>query len=174
MKRRGFTIVELIITITIMGILLTLAVVNVATTQVNARDDSRKSDIESIATNLESYYIAGTDSSTVYHTYPSLSLIGNAANIQTYLRDASINSFLPPGTTDVTQTFLGSTNTGNTPAIQTAAGVTPQPTINTYVYQPIASDGSVCPISSTDCRKFNLFYYSEGSHTTVKVTSKNQ
>lgn len=38
MERRGFTIVELIITITIMGILLTLAVVNVGTTQLNARD----------------------------------------------------------------------------------------------------------------------------------------
>jgi len=172
--RRGFTIVELIITITIMGILLTLAVVNVSTTQVNARDDSRKSDIEAIASNLESYYIGGTDNSTVYHTYPSLSLIGNAANITSYLRDANINSFLTPGKTDVTQTFLGSTNAGSLPSIQTAAGVTPQPTADTYVYQPIASDGSVCQAGNTACRKFNLYYYLEGSHSVVKLTSKNQ
>ena len=53
MLRRGFTIVELIITITIMGILLVLAVVNVSGTQAQARDDERKADVESISLNLE-------------------------------------------------------------------------------------------------------------------------
>jgi prepilin-type N-terminal cleavage/methylation domain-containing protein len=171
--RRGFTIVELIITITIMGILLTLAVVNVSTTQKNSRDDGRTTDIASIASNLESYYIAGTDNSSSFQSYPSTSLVGTAANITSYLRDATISSFLPPGTTDVTQTFLASTNTGNSPSIQTTAGVTPQPTANTYVYQPIASDGSVCT-GTTQCRKYNLFYYLEGDNSVHKVTSKNQ
>ena len=65
MRRRGFTIIELVITITIMAILLTLGVVSLSGTQKNARDSERKSDISTIALNLESYYLSGTDSSTI-------------------------------------------------------------------------------------------------------------
>jgi prepilin-type N-terminal cleavage/methylation domain-containing protein len=174
MTRRGFTIVELIITITIMGILLTLAVVNVGTTQAKARDDARKSDIESIASNLESFYISGTDNSTNFNRYPAVSLTGSAANITSNLRDANLNSFLPPGTTDVSQTFLPSTNAGTSPSIQTTAGVLPQPTKDQYVYQPIKSDGSVCQAGDIDCRKYNLFYRLESDNTVYRYTSKNQ
>jgi len=174
MKRRGFTIVELIITITIMGILLTLAVVNVSSTQVKARDDERKSDIESIASNLESFYISGRDDSTNFARYPSIGVVGNQTTITNSLRDADIKSFLSPGTTDPTQTFIASTNTGSAPSIQTTAGVLPQPTINQYVYQPIKSDGSICIVGDIDCRKFNLFYRLESDNTVYRLTSKNQ
>lgn len=174
MKRRGFTIVELIITITIMGILLTLAVVNISATQVRARDDERKSDIETIATNLESFYISGSDSSTNFSRYPTVGLLTSSTTLTTNLRDADKKAFLPPGTTDVTLTFLPSTNVGSSPSIQTTAGVLPQPTINQYVYQPIKSDGSVCLVGEIDCRKFNLFYRLEADNTVYRVTSKNQ
>jgi prepilin-type N-terminal cleavage/methylation domain-containing protein len=174
MTRRGFTIVELIITITIMGILLTLAVVNVGTTQARARDDARKSNIESIASNIESFYISGTDASINFARYPSLELVGTSSNITLILRDADIKAFLPPGTTDVTQTFLSSTNTGTSPSIQTTAGVLPQPTTSQYVYQPIKSDGSICAVGDIDCRKFNLYYRLESDNNVYKWTSKNQ
>ena len=174
MKRRGFTIVELIITITIMGILLTLVVVNVSSTQVKARDDKRKSDIESIASNLESFYISGTDNSTNFARYPTVGITGSAANITASLRDADLKSFLPPGTSDLSLTFLPSTNTGSAPSIQTTAGVLPQPTISQYVYQPIKSDGTICASGEIDCRKFNLFYRLESDNTVYRVTSKNQ
>lgn len=59
MNRRGFTVVEMIITVTIMGILLTLAVVSVNTSQVRARDDERRTDIASISLALESFYSGG-------------------------------------------------------------------------------------------------------------------
>lgn len=174
MTRRGFTIVELIITITIMGILLTLAVVNVSSTQKNARDDERKADIEAIASNIEAFYSTGTDGTTNFARYPSTDVTGSVANITTNLRDASLNSFLPPGTTDVSLTFLPSTNAGTAPSIQTTAGVLPQPTKDQYVYQPIRTDGSVCGGGAIDCRKFNLFYRLEADNIVYRVTSKNQ
>lgn len=59
MKRLGFTVVEILITITIMGILLTLAVVNLSGSQVNARDDERKADVEALQVNLETFYRSG-------------------------------------------------------------------------------------------------------------------
>ena len=55
MTRRGFTIVELVITITIMGILLTVAIVNLNATQANGRDAERRGDGESHAINIECY-----------------------------------------------------------------------------------------------------------------------
>lgn len=59
MYRRGFTIVELIVTITIMGILLVLAVVAVSSTQLSARDQERATDVEAIKSNLEAIYTSG-------------------------------------------------------------------------------------------------------------------
>jgi prepilin-type N-terminal cleavage/methylation domain-containing protein len=179
MKRRGFTIVELIITITIMGILLTLAVVNVNVTQAKARDDERKGDIDSIASALEAFYASGTSTSANLGRYPSVGLTGSYATLKNNLPDIDMKSLAAPGIavpTDNTlpASFVVSTNTGTAPSIQTTAGVTPQPTISQYVYQPIRSDGGVCQSIDVDCRKYNLFYRLENDNTIHRVTSKNQ
>ena len=52
--RRGFTIVEIVIVMVIMAILIGLAVLNISSTQANARDNKRKTDVENIARGLES------------------------------------------------------------------------------------------------------------------------
>ena len=174
MTRRGFTIVELIITITIMGILLTLAVVNVNSTQIQARDTERKVDIESIANALEGYYLTGADGSVNLGRYPSTALADNVSTLNSNLRDIDLKSFTAPGVDDPMTTFIASTNTGNAKSIQTTAGVLPQPTKDQYVYQAIKTDGSICGAGVVDCRKFNLFYRLEGDNTVYKVTSKNQ
>lgn len=174
MIRRGFTIVELIITITIMGILLTLAVVNVGSTQAKARDTERTSDVASIANSIESFYATGTDTSTDLGRYPSISLNGSEAGLRTNLRDIDIKAFLAPGTTDPALSFIASTNTGTALSIQTTAGVLPQPTKDQYVYQPIKTNGSICLSSDIDCRKFNIFYRLEVDNVVYKITSKNQ
>ena len=179
MTRRGFTIVELIITITIMGILLTLAVVNVNVTQMKARDEQRKGDIEAIAANLEAFYAAGTDGTTSFARYPSLGLFNSYDSLRSNLRDIDLSSLRAPGVADagpnaIPASFVASTNTGTAAANQTVAGVSPQPTISQYVYQPIKTDGSLCQAGDIDCRKFNLFYRLESDNTVYRVTSKNQ
>jgi len=174
MTRRGFTIVELIITITIMGILLTLAVVNVNSTQIQARDNERKVDIESIANALEGYYLTGADGSLNLGRYPSTALAGDVTTLKNNLRDIDLKSFTAPGIEDPMTTFIPSTNTGTAKSIQTTAGVLPQPTKDQYVYQAIKTDGSICTAAAIDCRKFNLFYRLESDNTVYRVTSKNQ
>src|SRR5690606_24639041 len=57
----GFTLIELLIAITIMVILLTLSVVALRSTQVSARDEKRKTDIDVIVRHLETFYKSGTD-----------------------------------------------------------------------------------------------------------------
>lgn len=169
MNRHGFSIVELIVVITVMGALLLLGVINFNGAQVNSRDSERKADIESIASYLETYYESGNDDSTSFGIYPSVEastgLIGNET---TFFRDLDTDAIKSPGLTSSSLIYA----TNNT---QTIAGILPQPTINQYVYQPIATDGSLCNNSLTkECRKFNLYYRLEVDNSVNIVTSKNQ
>lgn len=174
MTRRGFTIVELIITITIMGILLTLAVVNVSSTQAKARDEERIADVTAISSAMETFFSVGNDTSTTLGRYPSTGITGSENSIRTNLRDVDMKSFMAPGITAPLTTFIKSTNTGTLQSIQTTAGVLPQPTKDQYVYQPIDFDGSICSSGASICRKFNIFYRLESDNLVYKVTSKNQ
>ncbi len=169
MNRRGFTIVELLIVIALMGILLTLSVANLRGTQVSSRDTERKIDVDTIASQLEIFYKVGTDNSTVLGRYPSTAEANGSANIQASFRDADLKSFTPPGATSADTGFVMATN--NT---QTTSGVTPQPTTSTYVYQPLQQDGSLCSLSSQACTKFNLYYKLETDGLVYMKTSKNQ
>ncbi len=169
MLRRGFTVVEIIITITIMGILLTLAVVSLSASQINSRDTERKGDVEALATHLETFYRAGSETSTVVGRYPSTAITADEATLRSALRDVDIKSVTAPGVSSMTATFRPANNTN-----QTTAGVTPQPTLSQYVYQPLQSDNSLCTVETQECRKFNLYYRLESDNTVYMVTSKNQ
>lgn len=54
--RKGFTLVELLVVITILGILATIGLVAFASAQARGRDTQRKSDLKQIASALELYY----------------------------------------------------------------------------------------------------------------------
>jgi type II secretory pathway pseudopilin PulG len=161
----------LVIVITIMAILLVLGVVNLRGSQANGRDAERKTDIESIAQHLETYYTSGTDGSTDVGGYPSTSITSSQNTMTTVLRDIDTDSLMAPGISDPTQTFIPATCSGT--CLQTTAGVTPQPTINQYVYQPLHSDGTLCN-DAVECRKFNLYYRLEADNSVNMVTSLNQ
>ena len=178
MNRRGFTIVELLIVITIMGALLILGIANLRDSQISARDSERKTDIETIALHLENYYTFGSDTSSV-GSYPSTDLVGHET---TYLPDIDPNSFRAPGY-DSGTSLIADVCSGV--CEQTPANIIPQPTIDSqfqYVYQPLDKDGNLCT-GSIECRKFNLFYQLEQPKTSTNcpapgnicfLTSKNQ
>lgn len=169
MIRRGFTIVELIIVITILGILLTLAVVGLNDSQIKSRDSERTSDVETIGTYLESYFRDGSPiSTTAVGTYPSTTLTSEA-NLKPSLPDADLKAFTAPGSDSPYTTFTAATNNN-----QTATGVTPQPTTQQYVYQPLRSDGTLCTSDSQQCRKYNLYYRLEADNKVYKYESRNR
>lgn len=167
MHRRGFTIVELIVVISIMGILLTLGVVNLRGSQANARDAERKIDIDTIALHLETYYNSGNNVISNPGKYPSTAM--NLSNIRNYLRDIDTQSIMAPGITDINVTFKAATNN-----LQTPVSVLPQPTFDNYIYQPIQSNGDLCTLDSQDCRKYNLYYRLEADSTVYMKASKKQ
>lgn len=174
MKRRGFTIIELIIVIAIMGILLVLAVVNLRGTQVNARDEQRKANIDAIAQNLEIFYRSGTDGSSTVGRYPSTGIVGQETTI---LRDLDPKSLISPSYS--TTAFVAATNN-----VETAVGVLPSPDVtpatdDKYVYQPMkTTDGgatwTLCTSGADECRRFNLYYWDETDSVVVKVQSRNR
>jgi len=55
-RQEGFTIVELLIVIVIIGILATLVIVTFTGTQQKARDSQRQTDINAVDSHLESYF----------------------------------------------------------------------------------------------------------------------
>lgn len=177
MKRSGFTIVELIITIAAIGVLLTLAVVNLNDTQVNARDAERQGDVEAIALQLEKYY-ANEDSASsgAYDmsggSYPAVINISDETAFKTALPDIEPKLVRAPGVEiNDPKSLIPAANTATSPT-----AVTPQPTYSTYVYQPLRKDGTLCTqiLQKGDCRRFNLFYRLESDNTVRVITSKHQ
>lgn len=66
--KKGFTLVELLVVVAIIGILLSIVIVNVTSSRQKARDARRKADLRSIQTALELYANSHGD------TYPDASL----------------------------------------------------------------------------------------------------
>jgi prepilin-type N-terminal cleavage/methylation domain-containing protein len=167
MKRNaGFTLVELLLTMTIMTILLVLAVVNLRSNEASARDEERKTDVSNIAKQLESYYEAGTDT-TNPGIYPSTADVDTEAEVKAILPDLNPKSLRAPDVADSsTMSFAAAT----TNAAQT-------PSVSAYIYQPLKPDGSLCSTSSSgttnECQRFILYYTLETTGTQT-ITSKHQ
>lgn len=94
--RRAFTLIELLIVITIIGILAVALIPKIANTPSRARDTQRKADLNQIAKGLEAYY-------SDYGTYPTgtpasrycvdaISSFSNYFNISDIPNDPSGNS----------------------------------------------------------------------------------
>jgi len=82
---KGFTLIELIVVISIIGILTTLVIVNYSSTKAKARDSKRKQDIATYQSALEAYF-------DDYDVYPDASNSYQAANIMSGCKDTNNDS----------------------------------------------------------------------------------
>lgn len=181
MKRGGgFTLIELMITITIMVVLMSVAVVNMLSVQANGRDQERQTDIGAIARGLEVYYQSGNPyTSTPKGYYPGSQEVTNAAAttppFSNFLEGVGTTSYTAPNLTDVTSFGVASaTTTGNNPDgsyddTQARSFLSSKP----YLYQPLTRSNTFCT-SYANCVKFNLYYLTEVDNTVHVVRSKNQ
>ena len=105
-KDRGFTIVELLIVIVVIGILAAIVIVAYNGVQSRARDSNNKTDAVSIAKIAEAVnadsgaYPTGTDSATLTTSFNSTSTAKLPSNVAvTYLAAAGTAPAIGPATT---------------------------------------------------------------------------
>lgn len=55
-KNRGFTLIEILISVAIIGVLATIGIISYSKAQIIARDSKRKDDLRALQTALELYY----------------------------------------------------------------------------------------------------------------------
>ena len=162
---RGFTLVELLAAITIMGILLVISVISLRNIQIDARDTERKTDIENISRALETYYTNNQGS------YPITGQITGLDTATATLRGTNADTFRAPGITTGTS-FVPAQNTSATTNVLSPPFA--ETDYSKYVYQPFANNGGLCSSSGAECPRYKLIYRQERDSQLVVVESKNQ
>lgn len=185
MKQVGFTVAELVVVITIMGILMGLGTIQIIGSKSKARDTERKSDIETIAMHLENLYQSGnyddpiSDNNFAKGKYPSTSNMaseegGPADLAKTLLRDIDIKALYSPGKTGDESDVSLIVASANTELDANNLD------IDQYLYMPLTDEGELCEGATDECRKFYLYAKLENAKPDgiteyiYKVESKNQ
>lgn len=196
MKRAsGFTLIELLITISIMVILMTLAVVNIRGTLVQARDEERKSDVETMARGLEQRYnvanpkLPSAAIAVGKGSYPDVNEMLHALGFPRagFTPEEVPGGYLPellPGTTkktfkapdvpyyikSVTLMCVWACQPAETQSVVDAmtTGINKE----NYVYEPIDRNGNICCCGG--CIRYNLYYRTEADGALHVVKSKHQ
>ena len=160
--QKGFTVVELLIVIVVIGILAALVLNTFANVQKRARDTERDTDIKAISTQLEACYNGSATSGTLCTGstgYPSTTdmVWGSASTI---LKGVDVNALTAPNGTIISNATAASTS-------DTGTGLVPQPTIGNYVYEPRAN-AALCSAAAATCDNFRLWYMKEDGGIKVK------
>lgn len=167
-RQSGFTIVELLIVIVIIGILAGLVVTQILGATAKARDSERTTDLNQIANQLEAYY-ARTGG------YPTSANLGNLTwrtNNEVSMGDSAKSMYdpsIPAPSTVVADYTFGTTTTG-----MTAVGA------YNYVPTPAScvspTDAAAPPIANTGtfCTGYTLATYLEATKTMYTKTNASQ
>ena len=143
-RQEGFTIVELLIVIVVIGILATLVIVTFTGIQQKARNTKRQTDINAIQSHVEAFYAQNG-------YYPTLAHMNDAT-----WRSANVKGL----DADALKDPKGSAQT-----------LVAAPSANSYAYEPETSAGASCAADETTCAQFSLTATLEGGGTYVKQSS---
>ena len=140
-KQEGFTIVELLIVIIVIGILAGLVIATFTGIQQKARNTERQTDIKTLHGQVEAYFAQNGK-------YPTLANLNDTAWRATNMKGLDADALKDPR--------------GSAQTLSGTAGA------DTYSYAVKASDDSACDNSTTDCAKYVLTATYEGSGTYTK------
>ncbi len=194
LKRAGFTIVEIVIVMVIMAILLTLTVVNLTSSQANARDEARKADMEALARGLEGRYKSGNARASLpAGSYPSTqemkhimaksSTITPAAS-SPYPADAlpgtTIATLTSPNATAIDLTLIGAQciigGPGDVLSTITSTNAGCMGTTGKYniFYTSTTDTGDICNNTTDTCVRYTLYCRMEKDDSLMTIRSQRQ
>jgi prepilin-type N-terminal cleavage/methylation domain-containing protein len=154
-NRRGFTIIELLVVIVVIGILATLSIVGYANLQKQSRDSQRAASAVVVAESLEKYYSQNGE-------YPNVAGVtaSNANTVKQLLGITNINSLIAPNAAPGSTTNVWKSGT---------ASVT-----NKLTYTANTDTNSACLTAPTGiCTDFKIQYYKEETGTVETIVSRN-
>lgn len=126
-KQSGFTIVELLIVIVVIGILATLVIVTFTGIQKKARDSQRQTDINAANSQISAFY-------TSYGFYPNRADLLSSSFRSTYLKGLDPESLKDPkggdiqATSDATHYGYSATNSSGGTCATVATTIPTDPT----------------------------------------------
>lgn len=173
-KRNGFTAVELAVVMIIMGILLTLGFVSFRSSQIQAKDNEREADVQTIMTYLERSYpleiVSGTTVIKPAGSYPSRAIFASTAYYDIVFGDLDKRATYVPGASS-----SGFVTNSNAPSQVPVAGtLTPSLSTDNYIYVPSLVDGgNACTTITQSCRTYKLFYQTESGNN-VEMKGKRK
>jgi len=137
-RDKGFTIVELLIVIVVIGILALLVITTYSGIQAKARNAKRESDIKALQTQIEAFF-----SQKGY--YPSLTDMNTATWLSANMASLDQNALIDPSNPTQSKTLASA------------------PVAKQYSYQVTDSNGNSCEAQDTNCAKYTLTATYEGT-----------
>jgi type IV pilus assembly protein PilA len=137
-RDQGFTIVELLIVIVVIGILALLVITTYSGIQAKARNSKRQTDVQSIQTQVEAFF-----SENGY--YPSRTDMNDTSFLSSKLKSLDSGALVDPSNPTKSQTLVAA------------------PAAKSYAYAVTDSSGNSCETDDTTCAKYTLTATYEGS-----------
>ena len=147
-RNQGFTIVELLIVIVVIGILALLVITTYSGIQQKARNSKRQTDIQSVQTQLEAFY-----SQNGY--YPSLTDMNNGSWLTSNMKSLDQNALIDPSNPTQSKTLVAA------------------PAAKSYAYAVTDSSGASCESTDTNCAKYTLTATYEGTVNGASTYTKS-
>jgi prepilin-type N-terminal cleavage/methylation domain-containing protein len=147
-RNQGFTIVELLIVIVVIGILALLVITTYSGIQAKARNSKRSSDVATVQTQLEAFF-----QNSGY--YPSLADMNSSSWLSTNMKSLDTGALVDPSNATQSKTLVGS------------------PAAKSYAYAVTDSSGASCETTDTNCAKYTLTATYEGTVNGASTVVKN-
>ncbi len=139
--QRGFTTIELVLVLVIIGILLALVITTRAGVQQNERNTERQRDIKELRNGLESYFAQANQ-------YPTLKDVNSSQWRSSNLKAIEAAVFRDPSS--IEDTLLD------------------KPARKAYAYTVTSASGAPCGTAKDPCTQYTLTATLEGGGTFVK------